>query len=216
MAYIFRRISILRQVLLSCFVTLTIIFSTYLAYFYLDAWHASESRILIFNTEEATLSEVLPALPMRLVIPAIEVDAHIQHVGLSTTTPGEMGVPTNLIDVAWYKHGPVPGALGNAVIDGHLNWKGVPRAVFYRLDELNIGDLVEVTDENGEAIVFRVVKVRTYDYTADPREVFVGDLSVARLNLITCGGEFLTNEQVYSKRTVVFTERVDAMSEVAL
>ena len=44
-----------------------------------------------------------------------------------------MGVPTNFTDVGWYRYGPAPGTPGNAVIDGHLDGKSVPEAVFYNL-----------------------------------------------------------------------------------
>jgi LPXTG-site transpeptidase (sortase) family protein len=153
---------------------------------------------------------VAPELPSRLRIPAIGVDAHIQSVGLAWQGTGDMGIPTNFTDVAWYKDGPRPGAPGRAVIDGHLDGKDVPRAVFYDLDKLKKGDLVEVEDKTGKVFQFRVVKVASYDYDAPTEEVFSAEASSARLNLITCSGGWLKSEGVYEKRVVVFTELVAA------
>jgi len=147
-------------------------------------------------------------LPVKLVIPSIGVTTTIQHVGLSVTGKGEMGVPTNFTDVAWYMEGPRPGMLGSAVIDGHFNGKHVPQAVFYNLSKLNAGDLVEVVDEIGQTIQFQVVAVRTYDKNAPTDEVFSTSTDKARLNLITCAGDWIKSEKLFNKRTVVFTELV--------
>lgn len=147
------------------------------------------------------------AKPARLVIPSIGVDAYVQSVGLSWKGNGEMGIPTNFDDVAWYNGGPVPGAPGSAVIDGHLDGKETPRAVFYDLAKLRPGDEVKVIDERGDEIRFLVVAVRTYGYQDSAADVFGGDASKARLNLITCGGEWIGAQHTYDTRVVVFTER---------
>lgn len=147
-----------------------------------------------------------PATPARLVIPAIGVDAAIQSVGLFWNGNGEMGIPTNFTDVAWYNGGPLPGMPGSAVIDGHLDGKSVKEAVFYRLGDLKPGDLVDVIDKNGTKFEFQVIRLADYDYNASTSDIFSGDASKARLNLITCGGDWLPGKRLYDKRVVVFTE----------
>jgi len=153
-------------------------------------------------------SYTVPGAPARLRIPAIGVDANVQSVGLSWKGTGDMGIPTNFTDVAWYNGGPAPGAPGSAVINGHLDGKEVPQAVFYNLGKLKPGDLVEVEDKKGMLLQFRVVETKLYDYDAPTAEIFAGDASKTRLNLITCTGDWLTTEKLYSKRIVVFTELV--------
>lgn len=148
----------------------------------------------------------LPGQPARLVIPAIGVNAAVQSVGLAAN--GDMGIPTNFTDTAWYNGGPRPGMPGSAVIDGHLDGRNVPQAVFYNIDKLKAGDLVEVVDEKGKTLQFRVIETKIYDYDAPTTEVFSGDASKARLNLITCAGSWLKTEKLYDKRVVVFTELV--------
>src|SRR3989344_1777855 len=87
-----------------------------------------------------------PAMPARLIVKAIGVDADVQSVGLSWKGDGNMGIPTNFTDVAWYNQGPRPGMPGIAVIDGHVDGKDVQKAVFYDLDKLKPGDAVEVVE----------------------------------------------------------------------
>lgn len=164
----------------------------------------------IASTRGAGSSYAIPGKPVRLIIPAIGVDAHIQSVGLSWHDDGTMGVPTNFTDVAWYNKGPLPGEPGSAVIDGHLDGRDTPKAVFYDLGKLKAGDLVEVVDARGTTLRFRVVGTKTYDYNAPTTDVFAGDPSKMRLNLITCAGDWMKAQKIYTQRIVVFTELVPA------
>jgi LPXTG-site transpeptidase (sortase) family protein len=150
----------------------------------------------------------VPGKPVRLIIPAIAVDANIQSVGLAWQGNGEMGIPTNFTDVGWYNGGPRPGEPGSAVIDGHLDGRNVKEAVFYNLGNLKPGDLVDVVDAGGKTWQFKVVDVKLYDYDAPTNDIFSSDTSSTRLNLITCAGDWLKSQGVYNKRVVVFTELV--------
>jgi sortase (surface protein transpeptidase) len=157
-------------------------------------------------------SFTVPSQPVRLLIPAIGVDAAIESVGLSLTGNGDIGIPTNFTDVAWYNEGPIPGMPGSAVIDGHLDGRKVPRAVFYDLGALRPGDLVGVVDQGGKTLQFQVVRLATYDYNASTSDIFSSDTTKARLNLITCAGDWLKDRKLYNKRVVVFTELIPAVS----
>ncbi len=120
-----------------------------------------------------------------------------------------MGIPTNFTDVAWYNGGPLPGMPGSAVIDGHLDGRYVKEAVFYKLGDLKPGDLVEVVDARGQTWQFRVVGSKIYSYNATTTsDIFSGDASKARLNLITCAGDWLKSQKLYNDRIVVFTEAI--------
>ena len=149
-----------------------------------------------------------PGTPARLIIPAIGVDANVQSVGLYWRGDGTMGIPTNFTDVAWYNLGPRPGMPGSAVIDGHFDGRNVKEAVFYNLGQLKTGDLVEVVDKAGKTFQFRVVATKSYDANASTADIFGGDTSKARLNLITCAGDWDKTQKTYNKRVVVFTELV--------
>jgi sortase (surface protein transpeptidase) len=153
-------------------------------------------------------SFAVPGKPARLIIPAINVNAAIQSVGLFWNGDGTMSIPTNFTDVAWYNGGPIPGMPGNAVIDGHLDGRNVKEAVFYALGDLKPGDLVEVVDTKGVILKFQVVRLANYNYDASTTDIFYGDASKARLNLITCAGNWVKGKGLYNERVVVFTELI--------
>lgn len=158
--------------------------------------------------EMISVDEEVVELPQRLIIPAIQVDANVQLVGLDHKGGGGMGVPTNFTDVGWYMNGVLPGQRGSAVMAGHYNGKRTPRAVFFDLSTLSIGDEVIVVSGEQATHTFRVVQVVTYEYDAPTAEVFVSHDGKRRLNLITCSGNWIAALKLYSKRTVVFTELV--------
>jgi LPXTG-site transpeptidase (sortase) family protein len=143
-------------------------------------------------------------VPVRLVIPKIDVDTEIKQMGL--TASGHMEAPRTNDETGWYKHGPRPGNMGSAVIAGHLGVNH--RAVFARLDQLLRGDTISVTDNRGQAAIFIVRETRTYDNDATPNEVFTSEAG-AHLNLITCNGSWEASSATYSQRLVVFTDRLD-------
>jgi sortase (surface protein transpeptidase) len=177
----------------------------------LTLFESSTNQIETDSYQLATtysLAAYAPELPVQLMIPSIGVSTTVQLVGLADDNTGAMGVPDTFTDVGWYKYGPRPGMVGSAVIAGHFNGKDTPEAVFYDLRELAIGDTVTVTDENGVSLIFQVVKMRTYAYDEPADAVFVSTDGKVRLNLITCGGNWLQNENLYDQRTVVFTELV--------
>lgn len=145
-------------------------------------------------------------MPARLIIPKLGIDTNIQYVGL--TADGNMGVPNNFTDVAWYKYGAVPGERGSAAIAGHLD-NGLSLAgVFKRLSELAPGDDVYVERKNGEHIYFKVTEVELYNYKEVPLERLFERKDGMYLNLITCDGSWIRNERTYDQRLVVYTRLV--------
>src|SRR3989338_1345180 len=145
--------------------------------------------------------------PKELSIPSIGVQAFIQTVGVDSN--GRMGLPTNFVDVGWYKYGPEPGERGSAVIAGHLDTAVDDKAVFAKLSNLKNGDNVYITDKTGQKINFRVISQEVYDDTKSPLDrIFDQDIRSARLNLVTCDGVWNPKTKNYSERLVVYTERV--------
>jgi LPXTG-site transpeptidase (sortase) family protein len=152
----------------------------------------------------AEIQQKKSELPVRLVIPAINVSAHIQHVGI--TTWGQMETPNNSTDVGWFKLGSRPGENGSSVIAGHFDGKNGENGVFSNLNKLKKGDIVYVKDDKGTATTFMVRESRTYN-SGYADEVFSTNNS-AYLNLITCDGVWDGDTKSYSKRLVVFTDIV--------
>ncbi len=145
-------------------------------------------------------------LPVRIKIPKIHVDAAIQYVGL--TSDGAMDVPKNFTDAAWFNLGPRPGEEGSAAIAGHYGRKNNKGSVFDNLHKLRKGDKIYIENEDGIPIPFVVRKFRTYGQYEDALDVFDSSDGKAHLNLITCNGVWNKVSKTYSKRLVVFTDKL--------
>lgn len=145
--------------------------------------------------------------PLTFEIPKIGISTDIQYVGINAK--GNMGVPSNYSDVAWYKYGTAPGQIGSAVIDGHVdNGLGLP-GVFKRLNELETGDDVYVITKEGRRLHFVVVSKALYHYKEVPVDRLFNRDDAAYLNLVTCEGSWIKNEKTYDKRLVVYTRLVN-------
>jgi hypothetical protein len=154
----------------------------------------------------AARAAATPGMPMQLLIPRIGVRAVVEHVG--TDSKGNMDVPKDWHNTAWYAPGYRPGQAGNAAISGHLNWYGVPQAVFFSLSDLAPGDMVYVRDDAGRDRGFRVTANTTCPWNNCPLNDIFGAASRPRLNLITCQGTFDKKAANYDHRQVVYTELV--------
>jgi len=149
---------------------------------------------------------LVAAPPVRLLIPAIGVDAPITVKGLRADAT--MDVPDGPEDVAWYNFTARPGMGSNAVISGHLDYHDYGAAVFWRLKELREGDIVEVRLADGSVLRYRVSLKLSYDARMAPVPEIVGPTSKEVVTLITCGGTFDSGSRTYSNRLVVRAERV--------
>ena len=127
------------------------------------------------------------AAPVSLDIPAIGVQTRLVHLGL--TAAGALQVPPTAAVAGWYTGSPRPGAIGAAVIAGHIDSAQGP-GVFFRLRLLRAGELVYIRRAGGSLAVFRVTAVRQYPKTAFPTSAVYGAVPTAQLRLITCGGTF--------------------------
>ncbi|MGH7902938.1 MAG: sortase domain-containing protein [Candidatus Dormibacteraceae bacterium] len=139
----------------------------------------------------------------RLLIPSIGVSAHIEEVGV--TPQNTIGVPANVRDVAWYDRGAFPGAPGDAIIDGHLDWYTGP-AVFWNLARIKIGEPITVVLSDGRRVNFAVTAILSLPFTSSAPGEF--DTSgPARLSLITCSGQWDAARHVYRDRLIVEASR---------
>jgi sortase (surface protein transpeptidase) len=141
--------------------------------------------------------------PARLIIPSLNINAAVQSVGLARTGTGAIGTPDNATDVAWYNRGPIPGSPGIAIIDGHLDTRTVPEAVFYHLGDLAVGESIYVQDHAGVQQRFVVTSRQQLPYDADTSALFK-NTGTPQLVLITCAGDWLPDKDEYTDRIVVF------------
>ncbi|HEY4036819.1 MAG TPA: class F sortase [Ktedonobacteraceae bacterium] len=143
-----------------------------------------------------------------LIIAKIGVDAPVEPVQVQAD--GSLGVPTRnqWEGVGWYQKGPIPGQRGSAVIDGHLDRPGATPAVFWRLHEMSVGDIVTVEDASGHTLHFQVIKIESYPPNNAPTTQIFGNSSGTFLNLITCAGQWIPQQHQTSLRLVVYTTLV--------
>lgn len=151
------------------------------------------------------------SLPTALAIPAIGVQSALLSLGQSAD--GTLDVPTAGPDynrAGWYRYSPTPGALGPAVIAGHVDSAADGPSVFYRLGGLHVGDKVLVTRADGSVAVFSIDDVRRFSKTAFPTAYVYGNTDHAALRLITCGGTFDRASGHYLDNVVVRASLVSA------
>jgi LPXTG-site transpeptidase (sortase) family protein len=145
------------------------------------------------------------SLPIRLKIPALNLDTEIEYVGL--TPDGKMDTPKDITKVAWYEEGAMPGEEGSAVIAGHYGWTGGKASAFDKLHTLKEGDTIYVEDEAGDIVSFTVSHIRNYSPEDDAADVFTSTDKEAHLNLITCAGEWNRDTESYAERLIIFSTR---------
>lgn len=151
-----------------------------------------------------TVGTASVALPVRIIIPTLQIDTPIEIVG--RTEDGAMQSPSNFRDVAWYKEGARPGENGSAVVAGHLdNALGIA-GVFKNLDTLSVGSYVYVQTISGQKKRFRVMRVAEYRYDEVPTRELFEKSGGKYLNLITCSGSWLWKDGTYDQRLIVYTE----------
>jgi LPXTG-site transpeptidase (sortase) family protein len=145
------------------------------------------------------------ASPVSLTIPLIGVKTNLITLGLAKG--GGMQVPSSTTVAGWYTGSPRPGAVGSAIIVGHIDSETRP-GVFYRLSELRSGDDVFVKRSDGTTAEFRVTSVQTYLKDQFPTEKVYGPTPDAELRLITCGGAFDSATRHYLSNIVVYATQV--------
>ncbi|HEV2033341.1 MAG TPA: class F sortase [Candidatus Dormibacteraeota bacterium] len=139
------------------------------------------------------------SLPVRLLVPSLNIHPPVESLGLDRF--GAMDTPENIWDVGWYNVGPVPGAPGDAVINGHAGYPGQP-LIFGRLVNLQPGEQIVVVLADGSQQVFSVDSVASYPVASMPPGMFE-PYGPPRLTLVTCDGKFNDTNKTYANRLVV-------------
>jgi LPXTG-site transpeptidase (sortase) family protein len=126
----------------------------------------------------------------------------------SLDSDGVMQTPGAPDVVTWYDFSSQPVDGGNAVFAGHLDYAGYGPAVFWRLGELQPGDVIEVYQDDGTILQYHVTSVRPFAATDDASAI-VASAGRPTITLITCDGVFDREDRVYDERLVVTGDRID-------
>jgi sortase (surface protein transpeptidase) len=152
-----------------------------------------------------TVPQIPGSRPVRLTIPAINVNTSVGTLGLQTD--GQIMVPTSTHVVDWYVDGPSPGRIGSSVILGHVDSYLGPGTFFY-LKSLKVGNKITVDLADGTVTHFVVTRVMEYAKTSFPDRLVYGSHGFPSLELVTCGGVFDHDTGHYESNIVVFSRLV--------
>lgn len=139
--------------------------------------------------------------PMAIRVPALEVDAPVDVMGVDAENALE--VPSDPVRVGWWSGGAQPGQPDPAVLVGHLDSSTGP-AVFFGLEKLKPGDVIEVDRADATTARFAVQRIESHPKTEFPTLSVYGGTEDATLRLITCFGEFDPVARSYQNNLVVY------------
>ncbi|MEU8697596.1 class F sortase [Streptomyces sp. NPDC048680] len=144
----------------------------------------------------------LPASrPVSITIPSLKVTSTLEELGLGKDRA--METPRDPDKAGWYRPGATPGAVGPAVIAGHVTWNGAP-GVFFGLGRLGPGDRISVRRADGRTAEFTVDRTARYPKDRFPTVEVYRNLDHAGLRLITCGGDYSKSDSRYADNVVVY------------
>ncbi|OFE17147.1 hypothetical protein BA895_16890 [Humibacillus sp. DSM 29435] len=169
----------------------------------------------------ATSTRCVAAVPARLVIPALGVNAKFQTIGLDSSGPTDaqgrkaLGNPSDRTKAGWYSAGPRPGSgTGTVLVNGHTYHDG--SAIFKEsfASKIANGQRIDIVAGNGSVCSYQVQRVW--------RDVAKGDYAnivssqglynfsgPERLFLATCGGPFNSWEQNYDHISLLIATPID-------
>ena len=145
----------------------------------------------------------------RLIIPKIGVDAPFTYKLVGGD--GRMPNPEGPNDVAYYDFaqwpgmGGLPGAGGNVIVAGHVDYINHGPAVFWDLETLQPGDIVTVRLNDGTEVNYAIEFNKWVDPAFD-WSLIVGSTGDESITLITCTGEFSGGH--YNQRQIAWGRRV--------
>lgn len=144
------------------------------------------------------------ALPQRLDIPGLDVQAPVVATGLDPRGAIDAPPYERAGDVGWYAAGVKPGAAGAALMVGHVDTRTRP-AVFHRIGALKPGATVRVLRDDGTVAEFTVENVRVVARDRFDAHQAYGARHDGRpeLRLITCGGTFDRTTRSYTANVIV-------------
>lgn len=158
-----------------------------------------------FVTGGAAPGSVAPAANagLELTIPKIGVESSL--IGLGLNPDHSLAVPSldTPMQASWYTGGPMPGAVGPAIVLGHIDARNQP-GVFWRLRELVPGDQATVRRPDGSVATFTVTSKEEVPKTRFPTEQVYHNTPGPELRLITCGGSFDQAKRSYRDNIIIF------------
>ena len=168
---------------------------------------ASDTRVSGGENAVAGVAPLAYAVPDRVAIPAIQVDAPIMPVGLDADGWIAAPPPEDPNLAGWFTGAVSPGEKGTAVVVGHVDNTQGP-AVFYGLGALKKGNRIEVSRQDGKTAVFEIYGIELFEKDDFPGDRVYASKGTPELRVITCGGGF-TKQNGYDGNVVAFARLVE-------
>jgi LPXTG-site transpeptidase (sortase) family protein len=159
------------------------------------------------SVETLSTYTVASSLPRALYIDKLDIAARILPMGVNHDN--SIQSPKNIFDTGWYTGSVKPGDIGAMFIDGHAS--GPTReGIFAYLDELAKGDEIQIEKGDGTRLTYRVVHTEIAELeTLDMKKMLLPYGNTLRgLNLMTCTGKWLADQETYDQRVLVWAEQV--------
>ncbi len=130
--------------------------------------------------------------------------ARVLSVGLKSN--GEIGVPANIYDVAWYNRSNRQGDNQVIFLDGHSG--GVNQTgIFKKLPNIGTGDII--TLERGDSLIskYKIIenrKIYLDNFSSQQMsELFIPKDNKETVVIVTCTGKWLKDRKTYDQRVIV-------------
>jgi hypothetical protein len=149
-----------------------------------------------------------PSKPVSFTIPILDTGSVLLDLGQNSDGTVEVPPLSEVSKAGWYRYSATPGAMGSAVLLGHVDSATQGAGVFFRLGSLQPGDEVDVERADHTTAVFRIDRVAEYPKSAFPTSLVYGDTNYASLKLVTCGGNFNSATRSYDSNVVAFASLV--------
>ncbi|MEU6447700.1 class F sortase [Streptomyces sp. NPDC046979] len=169
---------------------------------------ASDTRVAAGDGAAKGVAPLAYAVPDRVAIPGIQVDAPIMPVGLDADGWVDAPPPEDPNLAGWFTGAVAPGEKGTAVVVGHVDNQQGP-AVFYGLGALKKGNRVEVHRQDGKTAVFEIYGIEVFEKNNFPGDRVYASKGSPELRVITCGGGF-SKQNGYDGNVVAFARLVEA------
>ncbi|MFE0578179.1 MULTISPECIES: class F sortase [unclassified Streptomyces] len=152
----------------------------------------------------AAHAPVAGSLPQRVDVPSMGIQAPVVSRGLDKDGAIDPPPYDSPGTVGWWGQGVQPGAVGTALMVGHVDTRSKP-AVFYGLSTAKPGDKVRVVRADGSVAEFTIEDVRVYERAAFDAHRAYGPRVPGRaeLRLVTCGGTYDKTAKEYTANVVV-------------
>lgn len=158
------------------------------------------------SDEEKRSYSVAPEQPKMIYIPALNVSSRVKQVGVNSK--GQLDVPGNIYDTAWYKESALPGAIGGStLIDGHVSGP-TQKGAFYNLKNIKESDKITIEKGDGKRVDYKVKKVEIVETSRVEMANMLVPITPGShgLNLISCTGKYNEQTKDFEQRVLVFAE----------